>query len=627
MATAKTEKDRVSPKKHIPYIPMEWKHRDKEEKTHFSEEDILKQEEQFLAAYANPNAKALSLFFRLYQGHYRHLFLSSLFFIIKTSPGWFLPVVTERVIDIACSGDPNALVQILGWLLLELFLIAINLPTHYLHVRFLSLANRGVEAGLRGAMVRKLQQLSIEFHKEMASGRIQSKVMRDVESIEGLASQVFTSILDILLNITVALIAVASTNVTVLIFFVACAPPAAILTVAFRKRMYKRNRDFRQEVERTSAAVVEMENLVPVSRAHALENKEVRRLTAQLNLVAEKGYRMDVLQSLFGASSWIVFQVFRLLCLGFTTYMALIGEIEVGYIVMYQSYFSTVVGQISALMNLMPALTKGIESVRSVGEILQVNDIEDNTGKQKVPQVEGRFEFQNIFFSYDEDTPVLQNFNLSVKAGETIALVGESGAGKSTVLNLVLGFNRPTSGKVLLDGRDLNTLDLHSYRRHLAVVPQTSILFSGTIKDNITYGMSRVSKQQLNEVIDAADLRGLIERLPHGLNTVVGEHGDKMSGGQRQRIAIARALIRNPEIILLDEATSALDSTTEKEIQTAVENLTRNRTTFIVAHRLSTIRNADKIAVMAEGHCVEFGSYEELMAKKGEFYRMKQLQS
>ena len=220
----------------------------------------------------------------------------------------------------------------------------------------------------------------------------------------------------------------------------------------------------------------------------------------------------------------------------------------------------------------------------------------------------------------------MNHLNLHVAQGETIALVGESGAGKSTVLNMVIGFNKPDSGRILLDGVDMNTINLHTYRQHIAVVPQTSILFSGTIKDNITYGMEKVSTQKLNDVIDAANLRSFIDGLPDGLDTVVGEHGGKLSGGQRQRISIARALIRDPDIIILDEATSALDSISEKEIQEALNNLTKGRTTFIVAHRLSTIKGADKIAVLREGHCTEYGSYDELMALKGEFYEMRKLQ-
>jgi len=260
--------------------------------------------------------------------------------------------------------------------------------------------------------------------------------------------------------------------------------------------------------------------------------------------------------------------------------------------------------------------------------VLLSEDVEQNEGKKQLEDVTGIFDFEDVSFHYkNSDKPVLNHLNLHVKQGETIALVGESGAGKSTVLNLVIGFHLADGGKVLLDGNDMREIDLRTYRKHLAVVPQTSILFSGTIRENITYGNEHVSDEELERVIKAANLTDLMESLPNGVDTMVGEHGGKLSGGQRQRIAIARALIRDPEVIVLDEATSALDSISEKLIQEALENLTKGRTTFIVAHRLSTIRDADKIAVLADGHCVEYGTFEELMARKGEFYRMKMIQS
>ena len=362
---------------------------------------------------------------------------------------------------------------------------------------------------------------------------------------------------------------------------------------------------------------MEMVELIPVTRAHALEDEEIDKMENQLSSVAKSGYRLDIVQANFGAVGWCVFQVFQILCLGFTGYLAFHGQTTVGDIT---------VNQISSFINLLPIISKGLESVNSVGEVLLANDIENNKGKTKIKSVRGEFDFQDLCFAYDSSKPVLNHLNLHVAQGETIALVGESGAGKSTVLNMVIGFNKPDSGRILLDGVDMNTINLHTYRQHIAVVPQTSILFSGTIKDNITYGMEKVSTQKLNDVIDAANLRSFIDGLPDGLDTVVGEHGGKLSGGQRQRISIARALIRDPDIIILDEATSALDSISEKEIQEALNNLTKGRTTFIVAHRLSTIKGADKIAVLREGHCTEYGSYDELMALKGEFYEMRKLQ-
>ncbi|MGI6264323.1 MAG: ABC transporter ATP-binding protein [Acutalibacteraceae bacterium] len=595
--------------------------------SHFDSEDIMRQEQNFIDYYTVGEKRPLRLLFKLYRGHYRHLLLSALFFVLKVSPTWVMPIATANVINIATQRAPGTAIQIVYWVALELFLVAMNVPTHYLHIRFYSLATRSVEAGLRGAMVRKLQQLSIGFHKEMESGRIQSKVMRDVEAIEAFSSQVLISLFSIILNLAVALTVVFTTNRTVFLFFILCAPVGGFTVQLFRKNIRRRNREFRQEIERTSAEVMDMVELIPVTRAHALENKEIRRMTEQLNTVAEKGFQLDLTQNMFTAASWVVFQTFQLICLGTTSFFAFNAIISVGEIALYQSYFGNVVGQVSQLMQLLPTLTKGTESILSVGEILAAHDIEDNAGKKRLKHLDGVYEFRDVCFQYDDRTHVLDHFNLTVQKGETVALVGESGAGKSTVLNIVIGFNKPTSGRVLIDGQDIHFLDLHAYRKFIAVVPQTSILFNGTIRDNITYGLPSVSEEQLAAAVEAANLTELIQSLPDGLDTLVGEHGGKLSGGQRQRISIARAIIRDPRVIVFDEATSALDSISEKQIQTAINNLTRDRTTFIVAHRLSTIRDADKIAVLREGKCVEFGTYDELMAKQGEFYKMKVLQS
>ena len=221
---------------------------------------------------------------------------------------------------------------------------------------------------------------------------------------------------------------------------------------------------------------------------------------------------------------------------------------------------------------------------------------------------------------------VLDDINLTIPEGETIAVVGESGSGKTTMMNLLIGFMEPDRGQILVDGKDMKSIDLKSYRRFLSVVPQMPLLFTGTLRDNIAYGMENATDEEIMAAAKAANLGSMIEKLPNGLDTMLEEHGANLSGGQRQRIAIARAVIRNPKMIILDEATSALDVVSEKEIQNALERLVKDRTTFVVAHRLSTIRNADRIVVLERGRIVESGTYEELMEKQGVFYHMESLQ-
>jgi ATP-binding cassette subfamily B protein len=293
---------------------------------------------------------------------------------------------------------------------------------------------------------------------------------------------------------------------------------------------------------------------------------------------------------------------------------------------MYQTYFSTIVNQISSIITLIPVVSKGLESVNSVGDVLLCADVEDTGGRKKVDHVEGRIEFDHVTFGFkDSPRPVLHDLSFRIEPGETVAFVGASGAGKTTILNLVIGFLRASAGRIMIDGQNINELNLQSYRQHIAVVPQTPILFTGTIRENITYGADDISDEVLDEIIRSANLSEFVSSLPEGVDTMITEHGSNLSGGQRQRISIARAFVRNPSILILDEATSALDTISEKYIQDSIEHLVKDRTTLVVAHRLSTIRNAGRIAVIGEGGLLEFGNYDELMQKKGEFYKLSVL--
>jgi ATP-binding cassette subfamily B protein len=242
--------------------------------------------------------------------------------------------------------------------------------------------------------------------------------------------------------------------------------------------------------------------------------------------------------------------------------------------------------------------------------------------------VRGEIVFEHVSFKYPRGREVaLQDISLRIAAGETVAFVGESGAGKSTLVNLAMGVRPPTSGRVRLDGRDLQELDLRTYRGQIGVVPQATILFSGSLRENVTYGLENVSDAKLWAILTEANLAEFARALPQQLNTLLGENGTRLSGGQRQRLAIARALIRDPRIILLDEATSALDTESEQLVQSAIVRLTQNRTTLIVAHRFSTIRHAHRIVVLNRGRLVEQGTQAELLAREGHFYRLAKLQS
>ena len=563
----------------------------------------------------------------LYRSQYLKIILSIILFAIKHSPVWILPIVIARMITIVSDTSTYTVHDL--WMVGSLFFIIIiqNIPMHILYVRVFSGALNTMQAQLRSSIVRQLQELSISFHDTYLSGKLQTKVLRDVETLEILSRNLMNSAFPAVLTILVAFSLTVMKQPLVAIFYLVSVPVSSILVFVFSKKMTARNKEYRTEIESLSASVVEMIQMIPMTRAHGVEDLEVSKMDSQLENVKRKGIRLEVVGALFSACSWTSFQIVMLVCLMFTSILAFRKTISIGDVVLYQSFFAMIVGAVNMILNSYPELARGFESIRSISEILESPDVEHNKGRRAVPSVAGQFVFDHISYTYENSRqPSLQDISLKIKEGESIAVIGESGSGKSTLMSLVIGFRRPTSGRILLDGIDMQDLDLRQYRRFLAVVPQTTLLFGGTVRENIIYGLKKIDDRQIWEILEIANAADFVTKLPMGLDAKLGERGARLSGGQRQRIAIARALIRDPRIIVLDEATSALDVATESLIQQAIQRLVKGRTTFIVAHRLSTIRNADRILVLKHGVCVESGTHEQLMKSKGEFYRYKLLQ-
>ena len=594
-------------------------------------EVLLKDEDTYVHAFeAKPGKKrsAVKTLFTLYKGNYLRLGGSVLCFFIRSAPDMFYSLLIANIINAVIYAEGTAMytkIAInLGLLLLGFLL---NLPLDALYINLTSKAIRSVEANLRSSLIRKLHMLSISFFKHIQTGRLQSKVLRDVEAITDLSRQLINNLLYFIYMFTVAFTVTLTKSPTVMLAFLLLVPVNLIVVRLLRSKLTEHNKKFRLEMENTSANVIESMELMTVTKAHGLEGVQVKKMDAQFEQVAKDGYNLDRTSGMFSRCIWFTTMIMRMICLVFNIYLAIKGHILVGDIALYQGYFSTIVGAISNLISLIPILSKGMESVNSVGDLLLAKDIEDNHHKLAPPRLKGNVTFQNVSFRYDDgDTDVLSGFDLDVKAGETIALVGASGCGKTTAINLVIGFGNATSGNVLIDGMNIKRFNLNKYRAQLAVVPQTPILFSGTIRDNITYGNETISDERVLEVVEQANLKEFIDSLPKGIYTTIGEHGSTLSGGQRQRIAIARALIRDPSIVILDEATSALDTVSERMIQTAINNVAKGRTTFIVAHRLSTIRNADRIVVVDQGRVAEMGTFDELMALGGIFHKLQTLQ-
>ncbi|HEY1531062.1 MAG TPA: ABC transporter ATP-binding protein [Galbitalea sp.] len=561
--------------------------------------------------------RSLLRLFRPYRGS---MLLATLIFIVKDSPIWILPILTGNIIDVVVSHRPLTQLWINAGVAAVILLM--NYPLNVVYVHLFSNAVRHVAADLRNGMSSRLQLLTIGFHSRTSAAVIQSKVVRDAENVELAMNQSYGVGLSAVCVLLGALISTAIRVPAFVLVFLVIVPIAAALLILLRRRSSKLNESLRREFEHFSSRVGEMAALMPITRAHALEDVALARVSTSVEDVRSAAVALDKFNGRFGSITWISYQSLGVFCLVAAAFAALtrIVPITPGEVVLLSGYFTILTGSIVNLLNLLPVMTKARESMRSIAEVMQEPDVEQNTGKVPVQAVTGELRFDGLSYRYGEThRPALDRIELTINPGETVAFVGPSGSGKSTLLNVVLGFLRPTAGRLLLDGIDMQTVDLRTFRSRVSVVPQESVLFEGTIRENVTYGMSDISDQVVLDALRHANALEIVDALPDGWDTVVGERGARLSGGQRQRIAIARALIRNPRVLLLDEATSALDGESERLVQGAVERLMGGRTTLIVAHRLSTIRAADRIAVLDRGKLVEVGTHDELLARGGRY--------
>ena len=479
-------------------------------------------------------------------------------------------------------------------------------------------------ADLRLALYRKMMSLPVSFFEQSRVGELVSRVTADTEKLYNTFSITLAEFIRQIVVLVTGIAFLAYTAQKLALIMIATFPVIVIGAIFFGKYIRKLAKERQDEVAETNTILNETIQSINAVKAFTNEWFELRRYGSVNQKVVKVSMKFAsrralfatfIITVLFGALFFIIWQ---------GAMMVGTGEMTAGGLIQFVSYTATIGGAIAALGSFYPELMGSIGATERVREILNRPSEVDVKDVPMLPtkRLLGNIELKNVHFRYPtrEDVEVLRGVNLTIKSGQKIALVGTSGAGKSTIMQLVLRFHQATEGSIIVDGKDMRDYDISDYRQNLALVPQEVLLFGGTIRENILYGKPDADDDAVIEAAKLSNSWEFISQFPEGLATIVGERGIKLSGGQRQRIAIARAILRNPSILLLDEATSSLDAESEKVVQDALNILMEGRTSIIIAHRLATIREVDKIYVLDGGKIVEQGTHDELSEKENGIY-------
>lgn len=482
-------------------------------------------------------------------------------------------------------------------------------------------------SALRARLFRRVLRLPMADINELKTGGVISRLSNDVDQTTGLLQ---TALLNPLLS-SVRLVSTLAVIFT-LDWRIAAAvllgvPPIVVAQNVWLRRSRSIWKSMGQDRSEIDARVTEGLNGLRVVRGFARERREESSFLLGQHTVIRK-LSLATNTQRFVALVWdLVMPLTQITILGFGGYLVLRGQTTVGTLMAFQGYLLRLIDPITELVKSNSETQRGFAALERVCDLLdRPAEKPDRPSAVEAPARIWELHFNHVHFGYRKDVPVIRDFELRVPGGSTVALVGASGAGKTTITDLVARFHDPTSGAIRLNGVDLRDIRLQSYRKLLGVVQQETFLFDGTVRDNIAYGRVEATQAEIEEAARSANAHEFISRLPEGYDTLVGERGVKLSGGQRQRLSIARAVLSDPEILILDEATSNLDSESEQLIQASMQRLLVNRTTFIIAHRLSTIRNADMIVVLSEGRIVEVGDHDSLLRRGGAYAEMLERQ-
>lgn len=555
------------------------------------------------------------------------LLLGLVLMLISRAAGFVLPGSTKFLVDNVFGQQQF---HLLKWIALAVGLsTVVQAVTSFTLSQVLGVAAQRAITEMRKRVQAHIERLPTSYFDSTQTGQLISRIMRDAEGIRNLVGTGLGQIVGGLLSALVSMIFLFYLNWQItLITLAVLAAFGYVLSYAFKKLrpLFRARGEIEAQV---TGRLNEGLGGIRIVKAYTAEKRE--DLSFARN--AHKLFR-NIAQSLTGVSATGAFA--SVIIGAISVVMIYFGGNAVianmqnpltgmtsGDFAMYIAFTIFMVMPIVDLANIGTQITEAFAGLDRISEVFAMKtETDDDKEKQALPDIKGTIDFENVHFEYEKDVPVLKGVSFHSEAGTTTALVGSSGSGKSTILSLVLNFIQPTTGKISIDGKDLQSVKLNDYRKHLGVVLQDNFLFDGTILDNIRFSNPQATFEEIQAVCKIANADEFIEKFPEGYKTIVGERGVKLSGGQKQRIAIARALLANPRILILDEATSSLDSESEALIQEGLNNLRKGRTTFVIAHRLSTIRSADQILVVEAGEILERGTHDELIALNG---RYKQL--
>ena len=560
--------------------------------------------------YARPYTKSLVFAFLC-------LILTSLVNLV-------LPLIVRNMINAVVILKDSQILDGLAWdLIFIIFLQAAFAVTHNYIFGFVG--NR-MTTDFRIEFFSHVQSLSLRFFQERRVGEILSRMNSDISVIQNALVTIPVALLrqTITLIGAMAIILYLNWKLTGLILLIL--PPLMLFARVFGKRLRHFAEKLQDQIARAVIVLEEVASSIKIVKSFTREPYERQRFEKEIESAFERAVDKLKISSFFGPFILGLTFLISAVLIWYGGYQVMSGTTTPGELAAFFLYALIVAGPIGTFIRLYTQIQEASGAIRRVYEILDtVPAIENPENPIFLENIAGRIEFENVSFGYRDESEILQDISFGVQPGQTIALVGPSGAGKSTVIKLLHRFFDARQGSIRLDGNEIKDLDRKSFLSQIALVPQETLLFGGTVKENILYGKLDATEKELEEAAQKANAHDFIMNLEKGYETIVGEKGTKLSGGERQRIAIARAILKDPKILVLDEATSSLDNLSEALIQDAIEKLMKNRTTFIVAHRLSTIHKADQIIVLEKGRIVETGQHEELMNNKNLYYNLYKL--